>query len=79
MGSHSSEHPDEIGEVAAEERLTTGQPNLSDADLSGETRQPRNLLESEQLLAFQEGILGAEDLRRHAIPTAQIAQPDIPP
>ena len=67
------EHRDELLEVAAEQRLAAGQPDLLDAVTHERTRGPLDLLEREQLTPGQEGVVAAEDLLRHAVDAPEVA------
>ena len=60
-------------EVAAQERLAAGDPDLLDAVGDEGAREPLDLLEGEQLLAVHEAVAAAEDLLRHAVDAAEVA------
>src|SRR5687767_5670365 len=60
-------------QVAAHERLSTGQPNLTDAAPNKDQCETRDLLKTQDLTALQELIIRPEDLLWHAIHTAEIA------
>ena len=63
------EHLDQPWEVAAHERLAAGQPDGAHAELHEHADEPRDLLEAQQLLAFEP----LESLRRHAVAAAEVA------
>src|SRR6266540_52875 len=60
-------------DVAANERLAAGDPDLLDTVRDERARQPRDLLVIQQLRARQELVVAAEDLLRHAVDTAEVA------
>src|SRR4026208_2049312 len=60
-------------QVAADERLSTGQPNLADAVCDKDPGETRDLLKAQDLTALQKLIIGPEDLLWHTIHTAEIA------
>ncbi len=66
-------HRDKPLEVAAQQRLAAGQPQLVDSLRRQHARQPRDLLEAQQLAAGQEHMARAVDLTRHAVAAAQVA------
>ena len=73
MPSIVGEHRDEPLQVAAQQRLAAGEPHLRDALVRERCGQPRDLLEREQLGAWQERVVVAEDLLRHAVGAAEVA------
>lgn len=60
-------------QVAADEWLSTGQPNLANAVRNKYPGETRDLLKAQDLTALQELIIRPEDLLWHAIHTAEIA------
>ena len=71
--SSVGEHRDQPLEVAADQRLAAGQPELVDAEPDGRARDPGDLVEVEQLLAVEEPVVVAEDLLRHAVGATEVA------
>ena len=69
----AGEHLDQLLEVAAQQGLAAGQAHLLDAEADEQTREARDLLEAQQLVARQEGVVAAEDLLRHAVGAAEVA------
>ena len=67
------EHRDQLFEVAAQQRLAPGQPDLPHAQRNENLGQPGDLLETEQFVAWQEHMILAEHRARHAIGAAQVA------
>src|SRR5262249_17138331 len=61
--------PDQFGQVAAQERLATREPDLVDAEVEEHVDERAHLLEVEDLLTGQPGVF----LLRHAVPAAQVA------
>ena len=53
--------------------LAAGEPDLRHAQLGEHPHQPRDLLERQDLVPRQEGVVGAEDLARHAVRAAEVA------
>src|SRR5450755_3148558 len=68
-----SEHAHELFDVAAQQRLAPGQPDLLHAMRDEDARQPRYFLKAEQLRCRHECVAAAEDRFRHAIRAAEIA------
>ncbi len=64
---------DEHVEAASHERFATGEAHLLDAEPGEDPRQPRELLERQQLVLRHELIAAAEDLLRHAVDAAEVA------
>jgi hypothetical protein len=64
---------DQVLEVAAQQRLAAGDADLLDALVDEDFRDAHDLLEGQQLLARQEGVIVVEDFLRHAIHAAEIA------
>ena len=60
-------------EIAAQERLAAGDPQLLHTEVDEHARDPLDLLEGEELAARQEAVLVAEDLLRHAVHAAEVA------
>ena len=73
VGAERREQLDQPLEVAAHERLAAGDAELLDAERHERLRDPRDLLEAEQLLAVEEAVGAAEDLLRHAVDAAEVA------
>ena len=71
--SSSDEHPDQHLDVAPDQRLAAGQPQLGDAERDRRARDPGDLVEVEQLLAVEEPVVVAEDLLRHAVGATEVA------
>jgi hypothetical protein len=64
---------DEALEFTPNERLATGDSDLLDAVRHEYAGQPLDLLEGEQLPAFEEPVVAPEDLLRHAVDAAKVA------
>ncbi len=64
---------DQRRQVAADQRLAAGDPELVDAEPHEDRRQPRDLLERQDLLAGQEREVAAEDLGGHAVRAPEVA------
>jgi hypothetical protein len=64
-----AQHPHQHRQVAAHERLATGQPHLLDAHRGEHTHDPRGFLEAEHLVAREP----LQPLRRHAVAAAEVA------
>ena len=60
-------------EVAAEEWLAAGDPDLLDAVRDERAREPLDLLEAEELLAVHEAVAATEHLPGHAVDAAEVA------
>jgi hypothetical protein len=60
-------------QVAAQQRLATGQAHLADPEAGKDPGHPGQLLERQQLPAGQEREVAAEDLPRHAVGAAELA------
>ena len=67
------QHRDQALDVAPQERLSAGQPQLAHARAGEHAGQPRDLLEREQLRAAQELEVMPEDLLGHAVDAAEVA------
>ncbi len=67
------EEEDQPFEVAPDERLAAGDPDLPDSGLDEDARQPRDLLEREQLAPVEEAVVAPVDLLRHAVDAAEVA------
>src|SRR5436189_221261 len=63
------EHPDQHGQVAANERLAAGEPDLLDAEPGEDRDEPRDLLEGQDLVAPEP----LEPFGRHAVRAAEVA------
>jgi hypothetical protein len=70
---HRGQHRDQPLEVAPQERLAARQPQLAHARAREQPREPRDLLERQDLRAAQELEIVAEDLLRHAVDAAEVA------
>ena len=64
---------DEALEVAADERLAAGDPDLARAERDERARDAGDLLERQQLLAVEEAVVAAVHLLRHAVGAAEVA------
>ncbi len=64
---------DEVGQVAPDERLATGDAQLLDAQPDEDARQAFDLLERQDLVLGQERVVLAEDLLGHAVGAAEVA------
>ena len=64
---------DEHLEIAAEQRLPAGEPDLLHPVGHEGAGQQLDLLEREQLLAVHESVSASEDLLRHAVDAAEVA------
>ena len=60
-------------EVATDERLAAGDPDLADAAGDEDARDARDLLERQQFLPVEEAVVAAVDLLRHAVDAAEVA------
>ncbi len=60
-------------EIATQQRLSAGDPELLHAELHEHARDPLDLLEREELAARQEPVVVPEDLLRHAVDAAEVA------
>jgi hypothetical protein len=58
---------------SAQQRLAAGQPDLADPDADEDPQQRVSSSKLQQLLAVEEGVVGAEHLPRHAVGAAQVA------
>ena len=67
------EHGDQGLEIATHERLAAGQAHLAHAQRDRRTDHAFDLLEVEDLGAWQEGVVRAEDLLRHAVHASEVA------
>ena len=67
------EHRDEVRQVAPDERLAAGDPELLDAERDERPRRPFDLLEGQDLVARQERVVLPEDLLGHAIGAPEVA------
>ena len=67
------QHRDEVGQVAPDERLATGDPQLLDAERHEGPGDPLDLLEAQDLVARQERVVLPEDLLGHAIGAPEVA------
>jgi len=67
------DHLDEPLEVAPQQRLASGQPQLHDAERGELAAEPRDLLAAQELVTRHERVVAPERLARHAIRAAQIA------
>src|SRR5262249_57704789 len=63
------EHPDEVGEVAPHERFSARQPDLGHPERREDTRQPRDLLEREDLVTAEP----LQPFGRHAVHAPEVA------
>jgi hypothetical protein len=72
-GSASRSNRDEAVDPAPQQRLAAGEADLARAVRVEDAREPHDLLEREDLRVRQEGVVGAEDLARHAVRAAEIA------
>jgi hypothetical protein len=67
------QHRHEFVQVAAQQRLAAGQPQLAHTQAGEDAGQPGQFLEGEQLLAGQEHKVAAEHLAGHAVGAAELA------
>jgi hypothetical protein len=67
------QHFDEALDVAPEERLAAGEPELRYAVAHENARDASDFLEREEIGARQEFVVGAVDLLRHAVDASEIA------
>ena len=67
------QHLDQLFEIAAQQRLAAGQPDLAHAQVDEDPGDARDFLERQQLGVGQECVVAAEHLLRHAIDAAEIA------
>ena len=70
---HGGEHRDQPVQLASHERLAAGEAHLRHPVGDERRRQPRDLLEGQDLRARQEGVVRAEGLARHAVGAAEVA------
>ena len=74
---------DQTLDVAAHERLATGDPDLADAAVDEDPRDACDLLEGQKLPPVEEPVVTAVDLLRHAVHAPEVAavgdrDPEIP-
>ena len=69
MPSIAAQHRDELGELAARQRLAAGEPHVGDPEPRQQRDQALDLLEREDLIAAQP----LHSLGRHAVATAEVA------
>ena len=67
------QHLDQVGQLPAEQGLAAREAELGHAQASEDACQTRDLLEAEQGLAGQEGVVRAEDLPGHAVAATEVA------
>ncbi len=67
------EHRDEVGQVAPDEGLATGDPELLDAERHERPGDPDDLLEAQDLIARQEREVAPVDLLGHAVHAPEVA------
>ncbi len=67
------EQLDEVFDVAPDERLAAGDPDRPHAERGEDADDALDLLEAQELLAVEEGVVAAEDLLRHAVDAAEVA------
>ena len=60
-------------QVAAHERLTARDADLPHAAVDEDARDPRDLLERQELAPLEEAVIAAVDLLRHAVDAAEVA------
>ena len=70
---HSRQHLHQQGQLPAQQGLAPGQADLGDAQAGEDPGQPGDLLEAEQGLPGQEGVVRPEGLPRHAVAAAEVA------
>src|SRR5207245_4694925 len=71
--SEAPELLDETLEVTPDQRLAAGETNLADAEGDEYANETLELLEGQDLGSWQELVILAEDLLRHAVDTAEVA------
>lgn len=67
------DHGDEVCDAAPQEGLTAGEAYFPDAEGDKKPDEADEFLEIQEMIFWQEGVAGAEDLRRHAVAAAEIA------
>ena len=67
------ERGDEVLEIAAQQRLASGDPQLADAELDEDPSDAFDLLEGEELAPREEAVVVPEDLLGHAVDAAEVA------
>ena len=67
------QHLDEALDVAADERLAAGQPDLLDAQAGEDPREAGDLLERQEVASGEEGVVAPVDLLRHAVDATEVA------
>ena len=83
LGVELREHPDQVLDVAPDQRLAAGQPKLPDSETDGRARDARDLVEVEQLPLVEEAVVVTEYLLRHAVRATEVAairdrDPEVP-
>ena len=72
-GAQGREQGDQPFQVAPQQRLAAGQPDLAHAMADEDPRHAGDLLEAQQRRLRQEGIALVEDFLRHAVAAAEVA------
>ena len=67
------QHLDEALDVAADERLAAGQPDLLDAQAGEDLREAGDLLERQEVASGEEGVVAPVDLLGHAVDATEVA------
>ena len=67
------QHRDQVRQVAPDERLAPGDPQLLGAEPDEDAGDPLDLLEREDLIVREERVVAPEDLLRHAVRAAEVA------
>ncbi len=70
LGTHRGEASDDVRQLATDERLATGEPDVGDPHPDHEPNQPLDLVGGEQLPVGQERHV----LRWHAVQAAELAR-----
>jgi len=71
--AQARQHLDQPLDVLAKQRLAACQAHLLDAVLDEQPRQPRDLLEGQQVGVRQEAVAAVEHLLGHAVGAAEVA------
>jgi len=71
--AYRGEHRDQVGQVAPDERLAAGDPQLPHSERDEDPGRSLDLLERQDLVAREERVVLAKDLLGHAIRAPEVA------
>ncbi len=69
----AGKHAHQLRQIAAQQRLATGEPQLAHAELREDTRNARDLFKAQALVLFQEYVILRVVIFRHAVRAAEVA------